>query len=55
MEIIRNFLEFEIISIGDYRLKVHTLVIMFLIFLVTKVILWLIKIALFRKHKYVDL
>lgn len=51
MEIIRNFLEFEIISIGDYRLKVHTLVIMFLIFLVTKVILWLIKIALFRKHK----
>ncbi|MDD3721408.1 MAG: mechanosensitive ion channel [Lutibacter sp.] len=51
MEIIRNFLEFEIIKIGDYTLKVHTLVIILLFFFVTKVILWLIKIALFRKHK----
>jgi small-conductance mechanosensitive channel len=51
MEILRDFLEFEIIKIGDYTLKVHTLFIIFLIFLVTKFILWLIKIALFRKHK----
>jgi small-conductance mechanosensitive channel len=51
MEILRDFLEFEIIKIGDYTLKVHTLFIIFLIFLVTKLILWLIKIALFRKHK----
>ena len=51
MEIIRDFLEFEIISIGDYTLKIYTLVIIFLIFLVTKVIVWLIKKTLFRKDK----
>ncbi len=51
MEIIRDFLEFEIIKIGEYTLKVYTLVIIFLIFFVTRVILWLIKTALFRKHK----
>ncbi len=50
MEIIRNFLELELISIGDYTLKVYFLAIIALIFLITKVILWLIKKTLFRKH-----
>jgi small-conductance mechanosensitive channel len=50
MEIIRNFLEFELIRIGDYTLRVYSLAIIVLIFLLTKVILWLIKKTLFRKH-----
>lgn len=49
-EIIRNFLEFELFSIGEYTLRVYSLVIIFLIFLLTKIILWLIKKTLFRKH-----
>jgi len=51
MEILRDFLEFEFFSIGKYTLRVYTLVTIFVIFLVTKVILWLIKKALYRKHK----
>jgi small-conductance mechanosensitive channel len=50
MEIIRDFLEFELISIGDYTLKVYSLAIIVLIFLLIKLILWLIKKTLFRKH-----
>jgi hypothetical protein len=50
MEIIRNFLEFKLISIGDYTLRVYSLAIIVLIFLLIKIILWLIKKTLFRKH-----
>ncbi len=49
MEAISRILEFELISIDDYRIKVYSLVIILFIFLITKAILWLIKIALFRK------
>lgn len=50
-EIIRTFLEFELIRIGDYSLKVYSLAFIFFIFLFTKIILWLIKKTMFRKHK----
>lgn len=51
METIRNFLELELISVGEYKILVYTLVVILLIFLITKFILWLIKKTLFRKHK----
>lgn len=49
MEAINRILEFELVSIDDYQIKVYSLVIILFIFLITKAILWLIKIALFRK------
>lgn len=52
MEIFNNFLEFEIFRIGEYTLKVYILLTILIIFLVTKIILWLIKKALFGKHKF---
>jgi len=51
MDALFKLLEFELISIGEYKIRVYTLVIILLIFLITKTILWLIKKALFRKHK----
>ncbi len=52
METVRGFLEFELISVGDYRIRVYTLATILMIFLITKLILWLIKKALFRKRKF---
>lgn len=46
-----KILEFELVSIDEYKIRVYTLVIMLFIFLITKTILWVIKKALFRKHK----
>lgn len=51
MEIIRDFLELELFSIGKYTLRTYTLVTIVIVFAVTKVIIWLIKKTLFRKHK----
>ena len=50
MEKINNFLKFEILKIGDYEIQVYTLVFLALIFIFTKISIWLIKKALFRKH-----
>lgn len=51
MKIVKNFLEFELISVGDYKIQVYTLVTALIIFLITKLILFLIKNALFRKRR----
>ena len=51
MEAFLKALEFELISVGEYTLKIYTLGVIILIFLITKTILWLIKKALFRKYK----
>jgi small-conductance mechanosensitive channel len=51
MELLNKILEFELIKVGDYTFLVGTLVILVLIFLLTKVILWLIKKSLYRKRK----
>ncbi|OQY00518.1 MAG: mechanosensitive ion channel protein MscS [Bacteroidetes bacterium 4572_117] len=51
MEAINNFLDFEIFKVSEYSLKVYTLFVIFLIFLVTKLVLWLLKKALFRENK----
>jgi small-conductance mechanosensitive channel len=52
METLKKFLEFELISAGEYKILVYTLVAILMIFLVTKLILWLIKKTLFRKRKF---
>ncbi|MBL4715690.1 MAG: mechanosensitive ion channel protein MscS [Bacteroidetes bacterium] len=51
MEILSDFLEFEIFHIGEFRFRVTTLLTIVIIYLIAKVILWLIKKALFSKHK----
>lgn len=50
-ETIREFLEFELFSLGEYTLRAYTIVAIFMVFLITKVILWLIKTTMFRKQK----
>ena len=52
METIRKFLEFELISVGEFKIQVYTLVTILLIFLITKLLLWLIKKTLFSKRKF---
>ena len=51
MEILREFLEFELIRVGEYKIRVYTLATILIIFLITKLILGLIKKTLFRKRK----
>ncbi len=51
MEVISNFMELDLLKIGKYEIQVHALVVIFLILLATKVLLWLIKKALFRAHQ----
>ncbi len=51
METLRAFLEFELLSIGGYTIRVYTLVTILIIFLITKFILWSIKKTLFRTNK----
>jgi small-conductance mechanosensitive channel len=50
-----NMLEFELISIGEYKIRVFTVLLVLLIFLLTKTMLWIIKKALFRKYKIKEL
>ncbi len=49
METIRAFLEFELITLGKNTIRVYTLITIVLIFLITKLIIWLIKKTLYRK------
>ncbi len=51
METVRKFLEFELISIGQYKIRIYTLAAILIIYIITRLIVWLIKKALFRKHK----
>lgn len=51
MSTLKNFLEFEILQIADYSIRVYSLVAIALIFLATRFILWVIKKALYRKEK----
>lgn len=52
IEIINNILEFELISVGQYKVKVVTLVFVLLILVITRTILWIIKKLLFRKKNF---
>jgi len=48
MELIKKILEFGLISIGEYQLKVISVLAILLIIAITKLVLWLIKRSLFR-------
>jgi small-conductance mechanosensitive channel len=50
METIRNILQSVILSVGDYKLMISTLLLVILIFLATKLVLWAIRKAIFRKR-----
>jgi small-conductance mechanosensitive channel len=54
METINNILNFELFSLGNYTIKVSKLATILMIFIVTKVVLWLISKALFRKYRTLD-
>ncbi len=50
METVKNILELVILKMGDHQVMVSTLLIVILIFLVTKLILWVIRNTIFRKQ-----
>lgn len=52
METLNKILEFEILSLSNYTIRVSNLVTILIILIITKLILWLIKKALFRKYKF---
>lgn len=52
MNAIKDFLEFDLYNLGEYKIEVYTLVAILLIALVTRLILWLIKKTLDRKTKF---
>ncbi|MEP1306921.1 MAG: mechanosensitive ion channel domain-containing protein [Balneola sp.] len=55
MEAIKNFLELDLINVGEFNVRVYTLVIILLIFLLTKLILFLIKKTIFSdRNKKLD-
>ncbi len=51
METINKFLELDLLTVGSSHIRVYTLFALLVIFLATKLILWLIKKALFRKQE----
>jgi small-conductance mechanosensitive channel len=51
MKTIKEVFELVILSIGKYKIHVYSLLAIFLIFLITKFILWGIRKALFRKYR----
>lgn len=55
LKTIKEFLELELISIGNYKIMVHTIVFIVGIFVVTKILLWLIKQALYRQKTTINL
>lgn len=52
MEKLNQILDFEILAFGNYSLRISQLLFLAIIILVTKIMLWVIKKALFRKYKF---
>ena len=50
MQNINEFLQLEILRFDDYVIKVYTIALILLIFLITKLGVWIIKKAIFRKE-----
>lgn len=55
MEAFSEFLEIELISIGEYQFKVYMVLSALVIILITRLIIWLIKKALFRRQSSEDI
>lgn len=51
METLKNILEFQLLSVGKYTLLVSDLILVFLILVITRLILWIIKKTIFGKYK----
>jgi small-conductance mechanosensitive channel len=51
LETFKNFLELEFINIHGYKIGTYTILIVLLIILITNVVLWVVKKALFRANK----
>ena len=55
METLKNFLELELINIGDFHIRIYTLVVVLIIFLITKILLIVIKKTLSNgKYRKLD-
>ncbi len=52
METLKKILEFEIFSLSNYVIRVSDLATILIIIVITRLLLWLIKKALFRKYKF---
>lgn len=50
MDTIKNILEFELYTIGSFSAKIYNIVGIIFILIVTKIILWLIKKAIYKKR-----
>jgi len=51
MEKLSEFLDFQIFHVGDYSIKVHSIISAVIIFFVAKFIIWLIKKTMFGKKR----
>jgi small-conductance mechanosensitive channel len=52
MELIHKILDFIILRSGNYELKVGKILLVILIFLITRFLLWIIRIGIFRRRKF---
>lgn len=52
MESLRDFLEIEIVHIGDFVIQVYTVVTILLIILITKFVLWAIRKGIYGRRKF---
>jgi len=52
MEFINKFLSFELLSFGDYSLKIYSLISVIFIIVFTKLLLWIIKKGLLKNNKF---
>ncbi len=51
MEELNKLLQFELIDITDHKITVYTLIVALIIVITTKLLLWFVKKALFRRNK----
>lgn len=52
MDVVIQILDYELLAFGNHTLKVFQIVRILLIIIGTKILLWIIKKALFRKYKF---
>lgn len=52
MDALQTILEKELLSVGEYKIQVFTLVSILIIILITKLVLWIAKKAIFRNTKF---
>lgn len=48
---INYFLKYDLFTVGEYTLQVYTILLLFFIYFITRFIIWLTKLALYRRQK----